>query len=274
MAEADPPAAPAPLPSVLSATTSDGTQVRLAAIGDGETWWSASGEAINDLEIDVADLLPEAGAEPAPASRPALGGNPYGPPAGNPYGYVGPGEPRVVVVDLVGPAVAGEAMPSLEVSASLSDENVRITPIEGGRRIVFGGRARRSSPNTLSPIVVNVRLGVGELTPVDSTFYSLHRLRVPGNNGEPRDLVQVTRNYDVPAHAGAGPIMLAVRHGDDVARPTAPPQGSDARLFAFDAPLPEDATVDVFEQGSETVRFDMLPPIAGYEGPRPTVTVE
>ena len=156
---ADPEPANDPLPYELGATLSDGTSVRLVAVGDGVRWWTPTGEVMPDFGVDP-DLLPD---DFEPSTRPAA--ERLERPSGPDVNYV----PTVAVVDLVGDNVSvGSAGAAVAEFAYGYGSGARVTasPLAGGARLTIAGRAQSGDA-----LITNLRIGVGERrTLIETTF--------------------------------------------------------------------------------------------------------
>ncbi len=257
------------LPYSLSGILSDGTQARVVAIGDGERWWSAYGELLEDVEAALPDLA------------------------------IGEGEvSRYVIVEVVGrPDTEEGGSQQLSFGSRPTSPSVRFDSIDDGSRIVFATVLPREGDAPNAELNVLISAGVGEWrgAPAGSRNHSwlvgsartevqLHELRIqnPAGGGLrpavqffPRSLRSEVRIVRTSANDDTGEVMFVpasrpyeTRLGEQTFR-------LDYLVVPFDnqsvQPDESPGRFSLFYRPTETIEFFMLPSIPG--GGTPEVQV-
>ena len=258
-------AAPAPAGYTLAGVTSDGTEVRLIGITDGESWWTPSGKAMEALDVE----LPEVDLRDGDSSQ-----------------------VRHVLLDLVGGSAEdlADEFASSQFNSTLHEPSDQILPIEGGIRLIVSGSLHRqedvgpaavagsaslNADQPLMPVTLGLRFGVGEFREIGTVDLAtpsrnmirpgggfgsgnylsarVHRLRLPGEDGEPQDVLQLTYDRQVDG-------QVRLRQGDMISRVSQPAGGQGmgggiTEQHVFDGDFDPSTPIEVLFRPDELVSF-------------------
>ena len=255
----------APADYSLAGVTSDGTEVRLIAISDGQQWWTPTGKATDAMDIELPDI-DAAGGEDS--------------------------QVRHIVLDIVGGSAESLAndFDHGQLSSTLHEPTSQFTAINGGVRLLLSGSLHRQDESrptavagsasldadrTLMPLTLGLRFGVGELRNVGNVDLAapgqnvirpgggfgsgnnlsarVHRLRLPGEDGEPRDVLQLTYDQRVEG-------QVRLRQGDLISRVSQPAGGQGmgggiTEQHVFDGDFDPTQPIEVLFRADELVSF-------------------
>ena len=179
-----------PLPFEIAGTLSDGTSVRLVAIGDGNIWWSPTGELLPELEVNVGTLFPRF----SPATRPADSRATARSRSDT--------LPTCAVIDIIGnnvtQATAEAVLADLDDTSVFGEGLFTATPIDNGARLILATVVKPSTSLSLS-----LHVGVGDRAKLIETSFDV----VGSNRRELPDLgpVAVSPVRMRPFQRGAEP---------------------------------------------------------------------